>query len=270
MGRDVLIGFDSAWSDNPRAPGAICAIELEQGRPLAFFEPRLASFADALTFIEQVRSPDGLTLVALDQPTRVPNATSLRPVERVAASLISWLGGGVQPANRSKRGLFCDQAPIWPFLAQLGAIEQPDEARLADSGLYLMEVFPALALPSLSPAFFGRLAAPRYNPKNRARFRQDDWVQVARCAADHFRRLDCAVGAAWCRSQAENLKPMKADQDRLDSVLCLLVAMIWRLRPRSESAVLGSLDTGYMVTPVSTAVRERLTTAANACEVIIA
>ena len=30
----------------------------------------------------------------------------MRPVERVAASLISKLGGGVQPANRQKASLF--------------------------------------------------------------------------------------------------------------------------------------------------------------------
>jgi predicted RNase H-like nuclease len=35
--------------------------------------------------------------MALDQPTIVRNATSMRAAERAAASLISWLGGGVQP-----------------------------------------------------------------------------------------------------------------------------------------------------------------------------
>jgi predicted RNase H-like nuclease len=52
------------------------------------------------TFIRRVRSDDGVTLIALDQPALVPNLTGMRPVERVAARLISRLGGGVQPSNR--------------------------------------------------------------------------------------------------------------------------------------------------------------------------
>jgi predicted RNase H-like nuclease len=45
-------------------------------------------------------------VVTIDQPTMVPNPGGMRPVDKVAASLISWLGGGVQPANRSKKGMF--------------------------------------------------------------------------------------------------------------------------------------------------------------------
>ena len=71
---------------------------------------------------------DGVTLVALDQPTIVPNAAGARPVERLAASLMGWLGGGVQPANTGRTGLFCPAAPIWRFLAALGATHDPERA----------------------------------------------------------------------------------------------------------------------------------------------
>lgn len=270
MAGETFIGFDSAWTDKPRAPGAICAMVFEDGRPIEFHEPRLASFAQALEFIAQVRSPDGLTLVALDQPTIVPNSVSLRPVERVVASLVSWLGGGVQPSNTSKRGMFCNDAPIWPFLAALGAVELPEEARTARDGLYLMEVFPALALPSFSPEFFGRLAAPRYNPKNRSKFRHSDWVRVAQAAAVQFEQFGADKGASWCREQAESLKPSKADQDRLDAMLCLLVGMTWRMRPRSASMLVGDLAEGYMVFPASQAVRERITRAAHGSGIVAA
>src|SRR5579863_6879477 len=143
-GMDIYIGFDSAWTDNPRAPGAICAVSIEEGNPTGFHAPQLVSFDQALTFIQETRSTTGVTLVALDQPTVVPNLVSMRPVERVAASLVSWLGGGVQPANRGRQGMFCDASPIWRFLTALGAEESPEQARAAANGLYLMEVFPAL------------------------------------------------------------------------------------------------------------------------------
>jgi predicted RNase H-like nuclease len=264
---DIYLGFDSAWTDNSKAPGAICAVGIEDGRLSLFHEPKLVSFDQALTSIRTTRSHDGVTLVALDQPTQVPNLTSMRPVERVAASLISWLGGGVQPSNRGRLGMFCDASPIWSFLGALGAAEDPERARSADDGLYLMEVFPALALASLG--FFGRLAAPRYNPGRRKTFQMHDWVRVADAAAKQADALGRGDLAEWCRSAGKIAQPRKADQDRMDSALCALIAVYWRLRPREESLLLGDLTTGYMVLPASRDVRERLTVAARKCAVAV-
>lgn len=255
---DIYIGFDSAWTDNPKAPGAICAVAIENGRPTLFRAPQLASFDQALAFIQAIRSETGATLVALDQPTIVPNSTGMRPVERVAASLISWLGGGVQPANRGRRGMFCDASPIWRFLIALGAEENPEQARTAAKGLYLMEVFPALALASLDDRFFGRKCAPKYNPDRKKTFVMADWIRVTEAAARESRRIGCEDLAEWCSAAGKIVRPKKADQDKLDSVLCVLVALHWRLNPRDTSLFLGNLTTGYMVLPAIRAVREYL------------
>ena len=260
---DVYVGFDSAWTDKASAPGAICALEVRDGRALRFHAPRLARFSEALVFIDGVKSPNGCTLVALDQPTIVPNAASMRPVERTAAGLVSWLGGGVQPSNRGKVGMFCNDSPIWCFLTDLGATEAPEECRAASSGLFIVEVFPALALPSIDPAFFGRLCAPRYNPARKKTFRLDDWGRVATAAAASFADMHFVEAAAWCAEQADIGKPRKADQDRLDAMLCLLIGLRWRLRPREEAVMLGCLQEGYMVSPATLAVRERLKAAAD-------
>jgi predicted RNase H-like nuclease len=255
---DAYIGFDSAWTDNPKAPGAICAVCFENGRPMQFKAPRLVSFAQAHAFIRAESSDDGCTLLALDQPTIVPNATGMRPVERAAASLISWLGGGVQPSNTGRLGMFCCASPIWRFLTELGAVENPEEARLATHGLYLMEVFPALALASLSDEFFGRLNGPRYNPGRRKTFRATDWSRVAEAAAQEADKFKCEELANWCRDCATIERSSKADQDKLDSALCVLIALRWRFSARSDSLLLGDLRTGYMILPASTPVREYL------------
>jgi len=260
---DIYIGFDSAWADNPKAPGAICAVGIEDGRAVLFHEPQPVSFDQALRFIREVCSDNGNTLVALDQPTVVPNLKGMRPVERVAASLVSWLGGGVQPSNRTKLGMFCDASPIWQFLTALGAIEDPERARAAAEGLYLMEVFPALALASLGAGFFGRLGGPRYNPDRRKTFRTADWVRVAEAAAEESIALGCKELAGWCRDTGSTTQPKKAHQDMLDSALCVLIALHWRLRPREASLLLGDLLTGYMVLPASPEVRKYLTTPAR-------
>jgi predicted RNase H-like nuclease len=266
---DTYIGFDSAWTDNPRAPGAVCGVRMQKGRAIEFHAPALASFDQALAFIRKLRSDSGVTLIALDQPTLVPNATGMRPVERAAASLVSWLGGGVQPSNRGRLGMFCDASPIWRFLAQLQALEDPEDARVASHGLYLMEVFPALALASLETGFFGRLSAPRYNPGRRKTFKAADWVRVVEAVAREARALGCEELSKWCGDAIEIVRPLKADQDKLDSALCVLIAIRWRFRPREESLLLGDLTSGYMVLPVSGPVRERLSSAARKYSIVL-
>ena len=56
--------------------------------------------------------------------------------------------------------------------------------------------------------------------------------------------------------------PRKSDQDKLDLIICLLVALWWRAKPREQSAMIGDLTNGYMITPVSAGVRARLATKA--------
>ena len=100
-----MIGFDSAWTDKPSAPGAMCSVRFDDDR-VTFVEPELVSFDRALEFIHRMAADCDHCLVAIDQPTIVPNLTSMRPVDRVAASVISWAGGGVQPAKRRRRSIF--------------------------------------------------------------------------------------------------------------------------------------------------------------------
>ncbi|GJD44199.1 hypothetical protein AFCDBAGC_2064 [Methylobacterium cerastii] len=262
-GTTSLIGFDSAWTDSPKAPGAISVIRIACDGRRSLVPPTLVSFDGALAVIEAEASVSALRVVALDQPTIVPNQTSLRPVDRVAASLISWLGGGVQPANRSKIGMFDDAAPVWRFKERLGAMEDPEGSRSATAGLFLMEVFPALALPSLGPAFCGRLLGPRYNPGRRKTFTLTGWHAVI-AAVRRIAIANRVIGLTeWVDNVSTIATPRKADQDRLDAVLCALIGLHWHTAPRTTSMMIGDRTTGYMITPASADVRVRLKVAAD-------
>lgn len=267
---ETYIGFDSAWTDKPTAPGAIAAARLKDGALIDFQAPRLVTFSEALNFVERVRRSSDLTILALDQPTIVPNLRGMRPVERVVASLISWAGGGVQPANRGKRGMFCDESPIWSFLSELLAMEDPEETRQATTGLYLLEVFPALSLLSWDDRFCTRLGAPKYNPGRRKTSKHEDFLRVAEVAARRFETLGFNEPAAECRKAGSLNAPRKGDQDKLDALLCLLVAIQWRRLPRSQCLMIGSLAEGYMVTAASPSVRERVIARASQLQVPIA
>ena len=264
-----IVGFDSAWTDNPKAPGAICVIHLEPAGTYLNLAPQLASFAEALDIIQRESKNAQKCVVALDQPTIVPNLTGSRPVDKVAGSLISWIGGGVQPASQSKKGMFDGAAPIWRFKQALGAIEDPELARTALSGTFLLEVFPALALAAIENAFCSRLAAPKYNPANRRRFKISDWQAVTEAVrrfglSNSLLHLD-----EWCSVVASQETPRKADQDKLDALICGLIGLHWLVGPRDQSVMIGDLESGYMIAPAINGVNDRLRAAARQRDVSI-
>lgn len=264
-----VVGFDSAWTDNPKAPGAICIIRVGVNSCHLHLAPRLASFADALDIIRNECKEVEKCLVALDQPTIVPNLTGSRPVDKVAGSLISWIGGGVQPASRSKKGMFDDDAPIWCFKRALAAVEDPELARTAPSGLFLIEVFPALALAAIEGAFCSRLSAPKYNPANKKRFRINDW-QAVTDAVGRFGTLNSLQNLGdWCLQVGSCEAPRKADQDKVDALICGLIGLHWLVAPRDQSVIIGDLATGYMIVPATRGVHERLHVAARQRDVPI-
>ena len=251
-----LIGFDSAWSDNPKSPGAICALRIEGDR-LAFHPPEPAGFERATRFIQALHAKGDLTLVAIDQPTIVPNQTGMRPVERAIASIISWSGGGIQPAYRDKASMFGDNAPIWRLLTALPFTDDPETASGATHGLFVIEVYPALALLSLDPAFMeAAKCGPRYNPARKT-FRQTDWASVISATAREAVRLKLPDVVSWCETLDRATKPKKQTQDQLDSVLCLLIGVLWR-RERAGCAIIGDRTSGYIVAPLADSVRERV------------
>ncbi len=263
MRASQFVGFDSAWGGNPRRLGAICSISFSGEEYFNFKEPEPVGFTDASDYIDLIRRFEMPTLIALDQPTVVANPTGVRPVEKVVASLISWMGGGVQPANLRRAAFFGKDVPIWQFLRRLAAVEDPEAARVADHGAHLIEVFPALALASLELKFFGRLMGPRYNPERKT-FQLGSWIAVIDAMRAEAQRLSCTPFVEWLDRLRMKGAPRKADQDLLDAALCLLVAIRWRLSPRETSVAIGDLRSGYMIAPVSVAVLGRLRQAAMA------
>lgn len=260
MFKETIIGFDSAWTDN--APGAICCITLKEGALSDFCPPRLVNFDEAADLIKKFSSESDFTLVALDQPTIVPNYEGMRPVERVAGSIVNSIGGGVQPANRSKASMFGEEAPIWRFLNMVGARENPPASRVESQGLFLVEVFPALALPTLVPEIWTRRRAVKYNPAA-GKFSMADWCLVT----TGIHRFSVEAGLTFVAAAARELclvtSPRKRDQDKLDALICLLIGWTWRKLSKNECLSIGDPASGYMVTPATSAIRAVLSNSAE-------
>ncbi len=81
--------------------------------------------------------------------------------------------------------------------------------------------------------------------------------------AARARELGVQELASWAQNLALVPKPTKADQDRLDAAICVLIGLIWRSGPEDASAFIGDVTKGYMITPISAATKERLKNAAT-------
>jgi predicted RNase H-like nuclease len=249
----VISGFDSAWTASNR--GAIASIAVE-GTRARFIPPTLASFAEAPEVLEEHRGGAPLHIIPLDQPLVVPNAAGRRPVERAVSGLIGRLGGGVQPANRSRADMFGDAAPLWSFLQRMEASLDPREVPGATHGRLIVEVYPVLALVGLLPFVLERKALPKYNPE-RPTFRIEDWQLVC----DGLGALASAWGIAGVQDCITELglepAPRKHHQDKVDAIICALVGYSAWTRP-DGTLLVGDLHSGYMVSPAPAALRQSL------------
>ena len=136
-------------------------------------------------------------------------------------------------------------------------------------GLFLIEVFPALALAALEQAFCRRLGAPKYNPANRKRFKQEDWQAVSATIRGFGALRALEQLEQWSAAIAAMASPRTADQDMVDAVICGLIGLHWLAAPREHSVVIGNMDSGYMVAPAINGVHERLIAAATRREIPI-
>lgn len=251
---EVLSGFDSAWTAHNK--GAIASLRRD-GRDWTFIAPELVVFADAPRVLLRHRATAASQLVAVDQPLIVHNAEGRRPVDAVVSHVVGRFRGGVQPANRGRADMFGLDAPLWTFLRDVGAGVDP-RADTVDGQVRAIEVFPALGNLGLFRRFFDAGVLPKYNPARRKTFRLADWRAVCREAAAAFEALSIPGAVTWCADAAALPKPRKEDQDKLDAVLCVLNAEAWARGGLERCAVIGDVETGYIVVPVHGALATKL------------
>lgn len=275
---EAIVGFDSAWG--VKNNGAISFAVFDEDNLQTLSLPQLADFPDAARIINMLRRECDYVLVAIDQPIIVPNPNGSRPVDLVVRSFMGQIRSAAQSASRNKDAMFGDDAPVWGFISRIGppqyagwTTDFPEnhvfvnfEAARDEAGqTHLIEVYPALALPTLEPALMLRAEAARYNPE-RPNFSLDDWELVCGAVGDWGNRLGLQSLAEWAGEMVwpwDTLEwPVKRHQDKIDAALCLIIALQWR-RQIPDIHVVGDIDTGYIVTPTSLGTRGILEAACN-------
>ncbi len=247
MARHVFTGFDSAWTRTNR--GAIAHLVVEEGE-VELGAPETASFDEALASINRVGAGADLHIIAIDQPLIVPNPTGSRPVEGVFRPLLGHLGGAIQPSNTGRIGMFDAEAPLWPFLRDLVADQDPLAIPGADAGRFAFECWPVAAQIAFASQSGQVQRLLKYNPGRSGTFSQADWVGLNLLMAESASELDLASIAAWFEASAA-IQPRKADQDKVDAAICVLIASLWWRDGLAASAMIGDTTSGYIVTPIS-------------------
>ena len=244
----LLVGFDSAWT--PTNAGALVGVlRSDDGTLHELGPPRIVDYREAESVIlkwQAERVPTA-TIVLLDQPTIVKNASGQRPVENIVGSPVSLRYGGVQPASTARKEMFGKDAPVWSFLTRFGGPADP-LGPVSDTRVF--ETYPVLAIIALGWTLpdaraGGRL--PKYNPQRRKTFSHADWQHVCGLVTGAFRQRGLMEIVRWLDGAARNASPRKGDQDGLDACLCLLVALY--LAERKDCLMVGDRQTGYIVVP---------------------
>lgn len=252
----LLVGFDSAWTVG-NSGAVVGALRLSDGQLLELGEPIVANFTQAEHAIrswQEAHQPIS-TVVLIDQPTIVKNASGQRPVENIVGSVVGRRRGGMQPANTSRQGMFDEGAPIWKFLAQFGGAATP---LLPLPGTQVFETYPVLAIIAsgwtISALNVERL--PKYNPHRKHTFKIQDWKHICERVSAELKRRGLTTCASWMDGVARNDRPRKPDQDRLDACICLLSAIA--IAVGDECIMVGDLEAGYIVVPHSNELRVEL------------
>lgn len=245
----LLVGFDSAWTAG-KAGAIVGAARMPDGTYIELGAPSSATFATAAAIIsrwqEEYRAAS--TLILLDQPTVVRNAVGQRPVENLVASPVSLRYGGVQPASLKRAEMFGPEAPLWPFLTQFDAGQDPWRSGAASQ---VLETYPVLAMIGLGWILPDNVRPtghlPKYNPERRSTFDVEHWTFVCQQAAAEVQRFGLVQLGDWLIQMGEKRAPRKEDQDCVDACICLIVGL--HVTEEHECLLVGEPTTGYMVVP---------------------
>jgi predicted RNase H-like nuclease len=235
----VLIGgVDLAWGE--RQPDGVCLARIHRGFLQVEFIGLSRGDEALLALLAGQLDRHGAAFLALDAPVVCPNETGSRPVDREAQKIFRRYHAGPHPCNRR----LCPR-PL-RLVEKLKATGFAPGWETAQRDRLLAEVFPHPALVRWG----GLERTIKYKrgpvPARRAEFKRLQTL-IRQILCTHFSDvlLGPAVDALLARDWSKGI------EDQTDAFLCLLMAwQHWR-SGGTETQVLGSLETGFLLVPRS-------------------
>lgn len=256
-----FIGVDLGWTSG--ATGLSCLEWNGQTLHIRAMTCELA-IANILAWIESQldegseKAALNATVIAVDAPTLIPNATGMRVPDRLAHKYFRRYHAGCYPANLGRP--FAQRTVDFGLkLESMGFRHQPHLAKPQSPGRYQLEVFPHAAIIHL----FQLNQILKYK-KGRLAERRTELLRLRKLMRSHLPQLTPAL----CLPESTLLPPaessstridlpdipaggraLKAIEDQVDSLICAYVAAHWWYWGQSKNWILGDRTTGYIVVP---------------------
>lgn len=244
-----FVGIDLAWS--PKNGTGIAVVEGNQKEAKVILSDVVLTDEEIIKIVqENVQQHDAF--IAIDAPLIVPNEEGRRVAEAVVGQLFRKYDAGAHPANRKRLSQWSGTIrgeELVKRLAQLGfqhnpAIEKYEPARKC------FEVYPH---PSMVVLFkLNKILQYKAKPKRDHAFRCAMFNKYQK----HLRSLKGASPALQIPEKIlrQNMttlkgKRLKKYEDTLDAIFCAYLAYYTWCCPE-QCAVLGSMQEGYILTPV--------------------
>lgn len=232
MARVTCIGLDLAWHADRHHSGAVVLQLTDSDAAVVAVGEGLRSLASVQAFV--ARHESACTIVAVDAPLIIRNATGRRPCEAALGAVYARRQAGCHPANLS---LYPDASSVAlaQWLARRGYRHAP-EAGETDVRT-MLEVYPHAALV----ATFDLPVSLKYKrggvAQKRAGLRELATL-LGRLSVGTTPMRGAPLLAELLSRDVDALRgqALKAHEDTLDAVVCAHVAACWARRHTAEPA----------------------------------
>ncbi len=232
-----FLGIDFGWQKNPSG----LAVLEQDGHALRLLKLECLTEPDEIVEWADSNASKN-AVIGIDAPIVIPNATGMRPADRLAHSMYGKFHAGAYPASRARS--------FWQRTTQLSAqlarrgFRHGDKLAAQGRGRYQIEVHPHAA----SVQLFELDRIVKYKKGTLAE-RAAGLGRLRNLILERLPLLTPALQPPDLPEIPSNGKTLKALEDQIDALLCAYIAAYWWHWGRDRNDVLGDSKTGYIVVP---------------------
>lgn len=251
------VGIDLAWS--PRNGTGLAVAETRESR----WEVREATsnlgtnrkIIDVL--LKHVAEKPAI--IAIDAPLVVPFEKRGREGDRLVTKLFGTYDAGVYPATRFYLGRYGGKR-IWDLVEDLekAGFRHDCHVEPGQPARTFFETYPHAA----SVALFGLRKTLKYKTRQGRRY-ETRWREFRKLESRlrGLSKVEPAMAGveSFFVADVRSLRggKLKEYEDRLDAILCAYIAAYYWTWGTRRNAIVGSLEGGYIVTPMTAAIAKR-------------
>ncbi len=241
MAERRFLGIDLGWTTGESGLCCLKGFGEQSTLTLVALTRRLA-IADILAWVDE-QAGEVPTVIAIDAPTIIPNATGMRLPDRLAHRYFGRYHAGCYPANQSRP--FAQRTTgLAAALEARGYRHAPTAQGDHPIGNYQLETFPHAAIIHL----FQLPQILKYK-KGRLSDRREQLSRLRQLILLRLPQLEPALTPLDLPNIPATGRELKALEDQLDSVICAYAAAHWWYWGSARNRTLGNLSSGYIVVP---------------------